>query len=75
MLLSQLCFWIGVGPTTPVTTVHLCARKPARRVWHVPSLLSTYTSKVGVESELALVGVRTWCHFIDVAAHGFFVGL
>ena len=35
----------------------------------------TNISKVGVESEFALVGVRTWCHSVDVATHGFFVGL
>jgi hypothetical protein len=52
----------------------LCA-KPARRVRHVPVWLYTYTLEVGIESDFALVGIRTWCHSIDVGAHGFFIGL
>ena len=30
---------------------------------------------MGIESDLALVGIRTWCHSIDVTKHSFFVGL
>ena len=66
---------VRAGPTMPFTPVLFVREKPARRVRHVPVWLYTYTSEVGIESDLALVGIRTWHHSIDVAAHGFFVGL
>ena len=76
MLLVKIVF-VGSGLVRPRPSPWYCfmSENPHGGFGIYRYGLCTYTSEVGVESDLTLVGIRTWCHSIDVAAHGFFVGL